>query len=128
MIRMDGTRVSTVIRNMIWSVTLIPLASVAVGRSPRTSGMFSGLSTIGAGGAVCARAPTGMSQDRQTAAQTISAADRGDDYEVRQARSTVLKHVQFRGSNRELLKWFEENEDKLVFDPKAKVFRVEEGE
>lgn len=41
-------------------------------------------------------------------------------------REAILSHVDARGSNDELKAWFQKNKDKLVFDPKDKMFRVKE--
>jgi len=43
-----------------------------------------------------------------------------------QVRSAVLKYVEFRGSNEDLVQWFQKNRDKLRFDPKAKKFVTDE--
>ncbi len=43
-------------------------------------------------------------------------------------RRTVLRHAEAKGTNAELLEWYERNIGNLVFDEKAKVFRVAEPE
>jgi outer membrane murein-binding lipoprotein Lpp len=39
-------------------------------------------------------------------------------------RITLLMHLDTTGSNTELIAWYEENKDKLVFDPASKKFRL----
>ena len=41
-------------------------------------------------------------------------------------RQLVLRHVDARGSNQELIDWFEKNKGKLVFDPKDRKYKVKE--
>ncbi len=54
----------------------------------------------------------------------------GEDhyYGGRDARQAVLQHTEARGTNEELADWFEQNAGNLVFDEKARKFRVREGE
>lgn len=40
-------------------------------------------------------------------------------------RLTLITHLDFRGSNEELFRWYEENKNALVFDPGTKRFKVE---
>lgn len=42
------------------------------------------------------------------------------------AREVVLRHIEFRGTNAEIRRWFHTNKDKLVFDQDTKKFRVRE--
>ena len=49
-----------------------------------------------------------------------------DEPKVYGARSTILHHIPFRGSNEAIAEWFEKNKNQLVWDPKTKKFRLEE--
>lgn len=42
----------------------------------------------------------------------------------RETRPAILKHVEFRGSNEELVRWFEQNRKHIHFDKEAKKFVV----
>ena len=46
----------------------------------------------------------------------------------RPARVIILRHTEARGTNEEIRQWFEQNKDRLVFDPETKKFRVGEPE
>ena len=43
---------------------------------------------------------------------------------MRDAREVVLRHIEFRGTNEEIRRWFHANKDRLVFDPETKKFQV----
>ncbi len=54
--------------------------------------------------------------------------DKTTGVRVSNARDLVLKFTDARGSNEEIRKWYEENKDRLVFDPERERFVVGEEE
>ena len=43
-------------------------------------------------------------------------------------RNAVLRVVVFRGSNKEIIDWYNANKDKIVFDPSKRKFILPEAE
>jgi hypothetical protein len=48
----------------------------------------------------------------------------GQDYEKMSVREALLTHTEATGRNRDLIDWYEENEDRLVWDEATRKFRV----
>lgn len=48
-----------------------------------------------------------------------------DQYYAREARTTLLRLLGFRGSNNELVEWYEANKARLVFDPAKKKYVIQ---
>lgn len=48
----------------------------------------------------------------------------GSDWEVSEIRKLVLKHLDFRGSNKEIADWIQKNREQLVFDVKTKKYVI----
>jgi len=45
-------------------------------------------------------------------------------WQVNSSRIALLAHLDFAGSNKEIIKWYNQNKDKLVFDEKSKKFKL----
>jgi len=60
--------------------------------------------------------------------QAVRDIDETSGIRVFNARDLVLKFTDARGSNEEIRKWYEENKDRLVFDPDRRRFVVGEEE
>jgi len=57
---------------------------------------------------------------------SLGRSDRDAGY-VQEARQLIMQYTDARGSNEEIRKWFAANKDKLVFDPAARKYRVQEA-
>ena len=52
---------------------------------------------------------------------------RVSQYELREIRRVLLRHLEARGSLKEIVEWYDKNKDNLVFDKQTKKFRVRQA-